>query len=134
MAKIKNKAKYKKSDKNVNISTNEYPDNLQMSLSGGGNNRLGYLTLSNRISENLYSSLLDKLNSSPSLLSYETFINNSGNRSVKLTSNKGILIGFINGKNTIEEVCECLEHGELVFSSTRQIENINEIFSEAIPF
>jgi hypothetical protein len=34
MAKIKNKAKYKKSDKNVNISTNEYPDNLQMSLSG----------------------------------------------------------------------------------------------------
>jgi hypothetical protein len=40
MAKIKNKAKDKKSDKNVNISTNEYPDNLQMSLSGGGNNRL----------------------------------------------------------------------------------------------
>jgi hypothetical protein len=59
MAKIKNKAKYKKSDKNVNISTNEYPDNLQMSLSGGGNNRLGYLSL-----------IFKSLSSAPDVSSY----------------------------------------------------------------
>jgi len=108
-------------------NTTTYTDSLQCYLSTDDNPRAGFFTLARNISKDIYDQVVDGLNTHQADLVVKDIKTSAGKDSLSITSPKGVLLGFINGK-TVPECREALGDNSLHFSSAKAVEDIADIF------
>ena len=104
-----------------------YTDSLQCYLSTESNPRAGFFTMARNIDEALYEQVVVGLNEHQAHLVVKDIKTSAGNDSLSITSHKGVLLGFINGK-TVPECRTALLSNTLHFSSAKPVSDISDIF------
>lgn len=108
-------------------ATNNNNSAPQAYLNNLNGDQRGFFSLSNRIKEDLFNEVLEYLNVPEVQKSLEAIPGENKNHKKYFTikNAKGI-IGFLQGAS--DSTIVNLTEGNLIFSNTKQIENISEIF------